>query len=123
MISRRVNASQNCRSAKDDICYATTNRQEAVRPCDNRRKLCWWRFPKTSPTPTAWWSWPSDGKRAFLIDDTKDIQEEWVKEVKCVGVTAVQRLWSILVENAVARRSSWAVVKRFRWKAVKKTLF
>ena len=44
---------------KDDICYATTNRQEAVRARQNRRKLCWWSVRKTPPTPTVWRSWPS----------------------------------------------------------------
>lgn len=44
---------------KDDICYATTNRQEAVRALQNRRKLCWWSVRKTPPTPTVWRSWPS----------------------------------------------------------------
>ena len=43
------------------------------------------------------------GKRAFLIDDAKDIQEEWVKEVKCVGVTAGASAPDILVQNVVAR--------------------
>ena len=43
------------------------------------------------------------GKSAFLIDDAKDIQEEWVKEVKCVGVTAGASAPDILVQNVVAR--------------------
>ena len=43
------------------------------------------------------------GKRALLIDDAKDIQEEWVKEVKCVGVTAGASAPDILVQNVVAR--------------------
>jgi 4-hydroxy-3-methylbut-2-enyl diphosphate reductase IspH len=40
------------------------------------------------------------GKSAFLIDDAKDIQEEWVKEVKCVGVTAGASAPDILVQSA-----------------------
>ncbi|HAW5513661.1 TPA: 4-hydroxy-3-methylbut-2-enyl diphosphate reductase, partial [Escherichia coli] len=43
------------------------------------------------------------GKRAFLIDDATDIQEEWVKEAKCVGVTAGASAPDILVQNVVAR--------------------
>lgn len=31
---------------KDDICYATTNRQEAVRAPLNRRMWCWWSARK-----------------------------------------------------------------------------
>ncbi|MGC6746390.1 hypothetical protein ACP0HM_29030 [Escherichia coli] len=49
--------------------------------------------------------------------------EEWVKEVKCVGVTAgasARIFWCKMWWHVC---SSWAVVKPFRWKAVKKTLF
>ena len=34
-----------------------------------------------------------------MIDDAKDIQEEWVKEVKCVGVTAGASAPDILVQK------------------------
>lgn len=34
-----------------------------------------------------------------MIDDAKDIREEWVKEVKCVGVTAGASAPDILVQN------------------------
>lgn len=60
------------------------------------------------------------GKRAFLIDDAKDIQEEWVKEVKCVGVTAGASAPDILVQNVVARLQQLGGGEAFRWKAAKK---
>lgn len=41
------------------------------------------------------------GKSVFLIDDVKDIQEEWVKEVKCVGVIVGVLVLDILVQNVV----------------------
>ncbi|XNM74860.1 hypothetical protein ACLK2A_00150 [Escherichia coli] len=87
---------------KDDICYATTNRQEAVRALANRRKLCWWSVRNSTLNRLAELA-QRMGKSAFLIDDAKDIQEEWVKEVKCVGVTRAQRPPDILVQNVVAR--------------------
>lgn len=43
------------------------------------------------------------GKTAFLIDDAADIQEEWVKEAKCVGVTAGASAPDILVQNVISR--------------------
>ncbi len=42
------------------------------------------------------------GKRAFLIDDAKDIREEWVKEVKCVGTAGASA--PISLRRMVARR-------------------
>ncbi len=63
----------------------TTNRQEAVRALAEQRSGG--RFEKLLQLQP-WRLAQRMGKRAFLIDDAKDIQEEWVKEVKCVGVTA-----------------------------------
>ncbi len=43
------------------------------------------------------------GKAAFLIDDATDIQEAWVKNAVCVGVTAGASAPDILVQNVIAR--------------------
>ncbi len=73
-------------------------------PWQNRRKLCWWSVAKNSSNSNRLAELAQRmGKRAFLIDDAKDIQEEWVKEVKCVGVTAGASAPDILVQNVVAR--------------------
>ena len=42
---------------KEDICYATTNRQEAVKSIVNRSTCCWWWGRPTHPTPSGWWKW------------------------------------------------------------------
>lgn len=44
---------------KDDICYATTNRQEAVRATAEQAEVVLVVGSKTPPTPTVWLSWPS----------------------------------------------------------------
>ena len=44
---------------KDDICYATTNRQEAVRALAEQAEVVLVVGSKTPPTPTVWRSWPS----------------------------------------------------------------
>ena len=106
---------------KDDICYATTNRQEAVRALAEQAEG-WWSVSKTSNLQPFMELAQRMGKRAFLIDDAKDIQEEWVKEVKCVGVTAgasapisLQKWWHV--------GSSCGGEAIPAEKAVKKTLF
>ena len=89
---------------KDDICYATTNRQEAVRALAEQAEVVLVVGSKNSSNSNRLAELAQRmGKRAFLIDDAKDIQEEWVKEVKCVGVTAGASAPDILVQNVVAR--------------------
>ena len=45
---------------KDDICYATTNRQEAVRNLAMAMRMwCWWWGQRTLPTLTVWLNWRS----------------------------------------------------------------
>ena len=43
------------------------------------------------------------GKAAYLIDDASDIQEAWVKDAACVGVTAGASAPDILVQNVITR--------------------
>lgn len=91
-------------SRKDDICYVTINRQEAVRVLVEQAEVVlvvgsknFFNFNRLAELVQRM------GKRAFLIDDAKDIQEEWVKEVKCVGVIAGVSVSDILVQNVVVR--------------------
>lgn len=51
---------------KDDICYATTNRQEAVRALAEQADVVLVVGSKTRLTPTVWPNWRSVwGKRRF----------------------------------------------------------
>jgi 4-hydroxy-3-methylbut-2-enyl diphosphate reductase len=43
------------------------------------------------------------GKSAYLIDDASDIQEEWVRKISCVGVTAGASAPDVLVQNVISR--------------------
>lgn len=89
---------------KDDICYATQNRQDAVKDlaaqCDivlvvgsanssnsNRLKELAERL----------------GRDAYLIDSAADIQPEWLQDKNVVGVTAGASAPEVLVQQVVAR--------------------
>ncbi|MES9884064.1 MAG: 4-hydroxy-3-methylbut-2-enyl diphosphate reductase [Sedimenticola sp.] len=89
---------------KNDICYATQNRQDAVKElaesCDlvlvvgspnssNSNRLR--EIAKNLQTP------------AYLIDGADDIQAEWLKETRHIGVTAGASAPEILVENVIKR--------------------
>lgn len=93
---------------KDDICYATTNRQDAVtqlaKLCDvmivvgsvessnsNRLKELAERL----------------GCRSYLLDDAKEMQREWFNNVEIVGVTAGASAPEDLVQQVVAKLKEW----------------
>ena len=89
---------------KDDICYATTNRQEAVRALAEQADVVLVVGSKNSSNSNRLAELAQRmGKAAFLIDDATDIQEAWVKNAACVGVTAGASAPDILVQNVIAR--------------------
>ena len=48
------------------------------------------------------------GKAAYLIDDASDIQEAWVKDAACVGVTAARRRRIFWCRTSLPACRSWA---------------
>lgn len=89
---------------KDDICYATTNRQEAVRAMAEQADVVLVVGSKNSSNSNRLAELAQRmGKAAYLIDDAADIQPEWVVSVDCVGVTAGASAPDILVQNVISR--------------------
>ena len=89
---------------KDDICYATTNRQEAVRALAEQADVVLVVGSKNSSNSNRLAELAQRmGKAAYLIDDASDIQEAWVKDAACVGVTAGASAPDILVQNVITR--------------------
>jgi 4-hydroxy-3-methylbut-2-enyl diphosphate reductase len=89
---------------KDDICYATTNRQEAVRALAEQAEVVLVVGSKNSSNSNRLAELAQRmGKSAYLIDDASDIQEEWVREISCVGVTAGASAPDVLVQNVISR--------------------
>ena len=96
---------------KDDICYATQNRQDAVKQlaaeCDvvlvvgspnssNSNRLR--ELAERLDTP------------AHLIDGAEDLQREWFADVHRVGITAGASAPEVLVLGVVERLRSWGAV-------------
>jgi len=89
---------------KDDICYATTNRQEAVRVLARDAEVVLVVGSKNSSNSNRLAELAQRaGKLAKLIDSADDIQEEWVKGVECIGVTAGASAPDILVQQVIQR--------------------
>lgn len=73
----------------EDICYATTNRQEAVKALAEKVPVVIVVGSRTSSNSnrlreTA----ESAGARSYLVDDATEIDETWFDGVSAVGVTA-----------------------------------
>jgi len=92
---------------KDDICYATTNRQEAVRDLAQRADYILVVGSKNSSNSNRLAELAQRmGKQAYLIDSATDIQPEWLVNVYTIGVTAGASAPDILVQQVIKRLQS-----------------
>lgn len=87
---------------KDDICYATQNRQDAVKilasDCDLMLVV---GSPNSSNSNRLRELGERMGAKAFLIDNASEIQAEWLEGVKAVGITAGASAPDVLVKEVV----------------------
>ncbi|MEX5399918.1 4-hydroxy-3-methylbut-2-enyl diphosphate reductase [Proteus mirabilis] len=89
---------------KDDICYATTNRQEAARELAERADVMFVVGSKNSSNSNRLAELAQRaGKPSYLIDSAEDIDETWVSHANIVGVTAGASAPDILVQQVLAR--------------------
>lgn len=92
---------------KDDICYATTNRQEAVRNLALQSDVVLVVGSKNSSNSNRLAELAQRiGKPAYLIDTADDIQEGWLKNLSSVGVTAGASAPDVLVQAVIERLRS-----------------
>lgn len=87
---------------KDDICYATTNRQDAVRQlaleCDLVLVV---GSPNSSNSNRLRELAERCGTESYLIDGPDDINPEWIKNRNCIGITAGASAPEILVKQVI----------------------
>ncbi len=94
---------------RDDICYATQNRQDAVKELARRSDLVLVvGAPASSNSNRLVEVATKLGVESHLISDARDIQARWLEGVECVGVTAGASTPEFLVEGVVARVSELA---------------
>lgn len=96
---------------KDDICYATQNRQDAVRDlatdCD---VLLVVGAQNSSNSNRLRELAEKIGAKAYLIADADCIQQSWLENVNHVGVTAGASAPEVLVQGVVDRLKAWGAV-------------
>jgi 4-hydroxy-3-methylbut-2-enyl diphosphate reductase len=89
---------------QDDICYATTNRQEAVSVMAPEADLVLVVGSKNSSNSNRLVDRARDiGTPAYLIDDEREIQNAWFDGVNTVMVTAGASAPDHLIENLLGR--------------------
>lgn len=93
---------------KNDICYATQNRQDAVKElatsCDLVLVV---GSPNSSNSNRLREIAEKHGVPAYLIDGAEDINHTWLKGKKTIGVTAGASAPEILVANVIEQLKQW----------------
>ena len=95
----------NARAPKrDDICYATQNRQDAVKRICEEATLVLVVGSQTSSNANRLVEVArSRGAEAHLIDDENDLERAWLEGHETVGLTAGASSPDLLVERVVGR--------------------
>jgi 4-hydroxy-3-methylbut-2-enyl diphosphate reductase len=89
---------------KDDICYATQNRQNAVKAVARDADLVLVvGAPESSNSNRLVEAAEKQGVSSHLVQTARDIRPEWLEGVECVGVAAGASAPEILVEEVVER--------------------
>ncbi len=89
---------------RDDICYATTNRQEAVSVLAPEADVVIVIGSRNSSNSNRLVDRAREaGKRGYLIDDESELRDEWVRGTATVLVTAGASAPDHLIEDLVGR--------------------
>ena len=93
---------------KEDICYATQNRQDAVKRLVGRCDIILVvGSPSSSNSNRLREIAEKAGIPGYLVDGPEDLRREWFDGKRCVGVTAGASAPEVLVERVVERLREW----------------
>jgi 4-hydroxy-3-methylbut-2-enyl diphosphate reductase len=97
---------------KDDICYATQNRQDAVKfmapQCDLVIVV---GSPNSSNSNRLREVAQGRGTEAYMVDNAGELRPEWVAGKKRIGVTAGASAPEVLVDAVIARLKELGAVR------------
>jgi 4-hydroxy-3-methylbut-2-enyl diphosphate reductase len=92
---------------KDDICYATQNRQDAIKTLAQRCDVVIVvGSPNSSNSNRLREVAEQLGVPAYMVDNARELQPDWVAGKKIVGVTAGASAPEVLVQEVVERLRS-----------------
>ncbi|MBI3900128.1 MAG: 4-hydroxy-3-methylbut-2-enyl diphosphate reductase [Gammaproteobacteria bacterium] len=93
---------------RDDICYATQNRQDAVKQLAGNCEVFLVVGSRNSSNSNRLREVAESlGARAYMIDGPEDIRREWLEGASRIGLTAGASAPEVLVQQVVARLTEW----------------
>lgn len=107
----------------EDICYATTNRQEAVKTLASQCDVMIVVGSEASSNSNRLKELSERlGCKAYLLDDTKSMQRNWFQDVDVIGVTAGASAPEALVQQVIATLREWGAEVVSELSGVKETI-
>jgi 4-hydroxy-3-methylbut-2-enyl diphosphate reductase len=95
---------------KDDICYATQNRQDAVKALAKENEVVLIvGSPNSSNSNRLREVAAHAGARAYMLDRAADLRPEWLEGIKSVGLSAGASAPEVLVQEVIERLRSLGV--------------
>lgn len=86
----------------EDICFATTNRQEAVKALAKECDLVLIVGSRSSSNSTRLMETANAcGARSYLVDDVREVKSEWFENVEVVGISAGASAPEHLVQDII----------------------
>ncbi|MDN3397440.1 4-hydroxy-3-methylbut-2-enyl diphosphate reductase [Psychrobacter sp. APC 3426] len=93
---------------KDDICYATQNRQDAVKDLAGRCEVVLVvGSPNSSNSNRLRELAERMNCRAYLIDNASEMDKSWLNGVQSVGVTAGASAPEVLIQEVLQQLQDW----------------
>ena len=93
---------------KDDICYATQNRQDAVKQlADQCDVVLVVGSPNSSNSNRLRELAERMGTPAYLVDGAEDLQQAWFTDKQKIGVTAGASAPEVLVQGVIQQLQIW----------------
>ena len=93
---------------KDDICYATQNRQDAIKKLARQCQVMLVVGSRNSSNSNRLREIAEgEGAVAYLIDGPEDLKQEWFVGKQAVGVTAGASAPEVLVQRVVEQLKDW----------------
>jgi 4-hydroxy-3-methylbut-2-enyl diphosphate reductase len=93
---------------QNDICYATQNRQDAIKElaqcCDLVLVV---GSPNSSNSNRLREIAEYQGTPAYLVDGPEDLQKDWFSAQSCIGITAGASAPEVLVQDIIHQLEDW----------------
>ena len=96
---------------KDDICYATQNRQDSVKELSENCDIILVVGSINSSNSNRLKELAANkGVESYLVDNANELDKDWFTNKKCIGITAGASAPEILVQNVIKKLEDWFAV-------------